>query len=66
VYKQASVSTECSRESPHYRRYEHITPILSTLHWLPVKFCIDGLMDVEYSGELLCLDAVFPTLLDHS
>ncbi|KAK3554753.1 hypothetical protein QTP70_033443, partial [Hemibagrus guttatus] len=23
------------------RRYEHITPILATLHWLPVKFRID-------------------------
>ncbi len=22
------------------RKYDHITPILQSLHWLPIKFCI--------------------------
>ena len=23
------------------KRFEHITPVLASLHWLPIKFCID-------------------------
>ncbi len=23
------------------RKYDHISPVLSTLHWLPIKHCID-------------------------
>ncbi len=23
------------------RKYDHISPVLSTLHWLPIKHCVD-------------------------
>ncbi|KAI5090418.1 mitochondria-eating protein [Silurus meridionalis] len=32
---------ECSSQLTRSRKYLHITPILSSLHWLPVKFPID-------------------------
>uniref|UniRef100_A0A3Q1J4G7 Reverse transcriptase domain-containing protein n=2 Tax=Anabas testudineus TaxID=64144 RepID=A0A3Q1J4G7_ANATE len=41
INKLQLVQNAAARVLTRTRRYEHITPILSTLHWLPVKFRID-------------------------
>ncbi|MCJ8744369.1 hypothetical protein PDJAM_G00117870, partial [Pangasius djambal] len=35
------VQNAAARVLTRTRKYEHITPVLSTLHWLPVRFRID-------------------------
>ncbi|XP_053337506.1 uncharacterized protein LOC128509700 [Clarias gariepinus] len=41
INKLQLVQNAAARVLTRTRRYEHITPILSSLHWLPVKFRID-------------------------
>ncbi|KAF4075788.1 hypothetical protein AMELA_G00222680 [Ameiurus melas] len=40
INKLQLVQNAAARVLTRTRRYDHITPILSTLHWLPVKFRI--------------------------
>ncbi len=35
------VQNAAARVLTRTRKYEHISPVLSTLHWLPTKHCID-------------------------
>ncbi|KAI5090037.1 hypothetical protein C0J45_20172, partial [Silurus meridionalis] len=41
INKLQLVQNAAARVLPRSRKYDHITPILSSLHWLPVKFRID-------------------------
>ncbi|XP_006822713.1 uncharacterized protein LOC102806180 [Saccoglossus kowalevskii] len=31
----------CKNHHPHYKKYDHISPVLQKLHWLPVRYRID-------------------------
>ncbi len=35
------VQNAAARVVTRTRNYDHISPVLSTLHWLPIKHCID-------------------------
>ncbi len=35
------VQNAAARVLTRTRKYDHISPVLSTLHWLPIKHCID-------------------------
>ncbi|KAI5630518.1 hypothetical protein C0J50_7588, partial [Silurus asotus] len=41
INKLQLVQNAAARVLTRSRKYDHITPILSSLHWLPVKFRID-------------------------
>ncbi|KAF7697257.1 hypothetical protein HF521_005675, partial [Silurus meridionalis] len=41
INKLQLVQNAAARVLTRLRKYDHITPILSSLHWLPVKFRID-------------------------
>ncbi len=34
------IQNAADRVLTNARKYDHITPVLQSLHWLPVKFCI--------------------------
>ncbi len=38
---QVVQNAAASRVFTRTRKYDHISPVLSTLHWLPIKHCID-------------------------
>ncbi len=40
INKQNLVQNAVARVLTRSRKYDHITPILQSLHWLPIKFCI--------------------------
>ncbi len=64
INKLQMVQNAAGRVLTRTRKYDHISPVLSTLHWLPIKHCIDfkillitykalnGLTP-QYLGELL-------------
>ncbi len=41
INKLQMVQNAAIRVLTRIRKYDHITPVLSTLHWLPIKHCID-------------------------
>ncbi len=41
INKLQIVQNAAARVLTITRKYDHITPVLSTLHWLPIKHCID-------------------------
>ncbi|KAF7691394.1 hypothetical protein HF521_011691, partial [Silurus meridionalis] len=41
INKLQLVQNAAARVLTRSRKYDHITPILSSLHWLPVTFCIE-------------------------
>ena len=41
INKLQLVQNAAARVLTRSRKYDHITPILSSLHWLPIKFRID-------------------------
>ncbi len=64
INKLKMVQNAAARVLTRTRKYDHISPVLSTLHWLPIKHCIDfkillitykALNDLapQYLGELL-------------
>ncbi len=40
INKLQIVQNVAARVLTRLRKYDHITPILHSLHWLPIKFCI--------------------------
>ncbi len=64
INKLQLVQNAAARVLTRTRKYDHISPVLSTLHWLPIKHCIhfkilliaykalNGLAP-QYSSELL-------------
>ncbi len=40
INKLQIVQNAAARVLTRSRKYDHITPILQSLHWLPIKFCI--------------------------
>ncbi len=40
INKLQIVQKAAARVLTRLRKYDHITPILQSLHWLPIKFCI--------------------------
>ncbi len=40
INKQQIVQNAAAKVLTRSRKYDHITPILQSLHWLPIKFCI--------------------------
>ncbi len=40
INKLQIVQNAVDRVLTRSRKYDHITPILQSLHWLPIKFCI--------------------------
>ncbi len=40
ISKLQIVQNAAARVLTRSRKYDHITPILQSLHWLPIKFCI--------------------------
>ncbi len=57
INKLQMVQNAAARVLTRTRKYDHISPVLSTLHWLPIKHCIDfkilnGLAP-QYLSELL-------------
>ncbi len=40
INKLQVVQNAAARVLTRSRKYDHITPILQSLHWLPIKFCI--------------------------
>ncbi len=41
INKLQLVKNAAARVLTRTRKYDHISPVLSTLHWLPIKHCID-------------------------
>ncbi len=41
INKLQMVQNAAARVLTRTRKYEHISLVLSTLHWLPIKHCID-------------------------
>ncbi len=41
INKLQMVKNAAARVLTRTRKYDHISPVLSTLHWLPIKHCID-------------------------
>jgi len=41
INKLQMVQNAAARVLTRTRKYDHISPVLSTLHWLPIKHCID-------------------------
>ncbi len=41
INKLQRVQNAAVRVLTRTRKYDHISPVLSTLHWLPIKHCID-------------------------
>ncbi len=41
INKLQMVQNAAARVLTRTRMYDHISPVLSTLHWLPIKHCID-------------------------
>ncbi len=41
INKLQLVQNAAARVLTRTRKYDHISPVLSTLHWLPIKHCID-------------------------
>ncbi len=41
INKLQLVQNSAARVLTKTRKYDHISPVLSTLHWLPIKHCID-------------------------
>ncbi len=41
INKLQLVKNAAARDLTRTRKYEHISPVLSTLHWLPIKHRID-------------------------
>ncbi len=41
INKLQMVQNAAARVLTRTRNYNHISPVLSTLHWLPIKHCID-------------------------
>ncbi len=41
INKLQMVHNAAARVLTRTRKYDHISPVLSTLHWLPIKHCID-------------------------
>ncbi len=40
INKRQMVQNAAARVLTRTRKYDHISPVLSTLHWLPIKHCI--------------------------
>ncbi len=40
INKLQMVQNAAARVLTRTRKYDHISPVLSTLHWLPIKHCI--------------------------
>ncbi len=41
INKLQLVQNAAARVLTRSRKYDHISPVVSTLHWLPIKHCID-------------------------
>ncbi len=41
INKLQMVQNAAARVLTRTRKYDHISPVLSALHWLPIKHCID-------------------------
>ncbi len=41
IKKLQMVQNASARVLTRTRKYDHISPVLSTIHWLPIKHCID-------------------------
>ncbi|KAI2646322.1 UDP-N-acetylmuramoylalanine--D-glutamate ligase [Labeo rohita] len=41
INKLQLVQNAADRVLTRTKKYDHISPVLSTLHWLPIKHCID-------------------------
>ena len=41
INKPQLVQNAAARVLTRTRKYDHISPVLSTLHWLPIKHCIN-------------------------
>ncbi len=41
INKLQMVQNAAARDLTRTRKYDYISPVLSTLHWLPIKHCID-------------------------
>ncbi len=41
INKLQMVQNTAARVLTRTRKYDHISPVMSTLHWLPIKHCID-------------------------
>ncbi len=41
INKLQMVQNSAARVLTRTRKYDHISPVMSTLHWLPIKHCID-------------------------
>ncbi len=41
IKKLQMVQNAAARVLPRTRKYDHISPVMSTLHWLPIKHRID-------------------------
>ncbi len=42
INKLQQVQNAAARVLTRTRQYDHISQVLSTLHWLPIKHCIDS------------------------
>ncbi len=53
--KVQMVQMAATRVLTRTRKYDHISPVLSTLHWLPIKHCVHFLngLALQYLSELL-------------
>ncbi len=41
INKLQMVQNAAARVLTRTRKYDHISPVMSTMHWLPIKLCID-------------------------
>ncbi len=63
INKLQMVQNAAARVLTRTRKYDHISPVLSTLYWLPIKHCIDiKIMLITYKA----LNGFAPPVLERA
>ncbi len=66
INKLQMVQNVTARVLTRTRKYDHISPVLSTLHWLPIKYCIDfKMLLITYKALNGLAPQYLSTLLSH-
>ncbi len=66
INKLQMVQNAAARVLTRTRKYDHISPVLSTLHWLPIKHCIDlKILLITYESLIGLAPQYLSELLSH-
>ncbi len=66
INKRQMVQNAAARVLTRTRKYDHISPVLSTLHWLTIKHCIDfKILLITYKAQKGLAPQYLSKLLSH-